>query len=180
MGVVLMLIGAVIGAAASWGVSRHYYRRTVSDTADSALAIRLDRCEERDATFLVAMLNAAKPVPRYAYVDVEFESENGKRSNWGAITPSLVSSLRSCADGSLITMSQGRNDIHEHHRTMSLSKRGRENAQYFARTHYPIARFASIDDSEERRLWVFRHEHGREPTEKALGGFGIGRRTGDS
>ena len=166
-----MLLGVVIGAAASWGVTRHYYRRSLADAADSALASRLDDCGEGDATFLVALLQAAEPIPRYALINVEFDSPDGQRNGWASNTPTMARSVGVRAPQSLVY--HGGRDIDEDCQTVSLSDRGRLNAEYLARKRYPTASFVSIDDSEPRRLALFRHEHGRDPRKGKLVQSGV-------
>jgi uncharacterized membrane protein YdjX (TVP38/TMEM64 family) len=77
--------GVILGAMASWLITRYYYRRAVSDANDAAIAQRLDDCNEGDKTFLVALLQEEKPIPRYALINVEFETAEGQKSGWGAI-----------------------------------------------------------------------------------------------
>lgn len=168
---VLLFVGAVIGAAASLAISRHYYRRSLSDAADSAMALRLDKCEEGDRTFLVALLQASTPIPRYALINVEFETKGGRTAQWASNTSTMIRSVNARAGHSL--QCHGGSAVDEDRQTVSLSNRGRDNAAYLERTEYPKARFTVIDDSDAQRLGMFRSEHGRDPRKGKIGDSGV-------
>ena len=159
--IISLIAGIILGAFASWVITRHYYRRAAADANDAAIAQRLDDCNEGDKTFLVALLQAGAPIPRYALINVEFETVGGQKSGWGSNTSTMIRSVNVRAKHSLQFHGGGRVD--EDRQTISLTDRGRENAEYLVRREYSSARFLSIDDNDSQRLDIFRYEHRREP-----------------
>ena len=166
-----LVIGVVFGAAASWLISRHYYRRALTDAHDAFIAQRLDHCSEGDKTFLVALLQHDQPIPRYALINVEFEIADGRNDEWGSNTSTMIHSVKDRAPHSLQFL--GGSDIAEDRQTVSLTERGRENAEYLVRKEYRKACFRVIDDNENQRMSMFKREHGREPRKRAGGGSGV-------
>lgn len=164
--------GVTLGAIASWLITRYYYRRAASDANDAAMAQRLDDCTDGDKTFLIALLKTETPIPRYALINVEFETIGGQKGGWASNTSTMIRSVNARAKHSL-QFHAGTN-IDEDRQTVSLTDRGRENAEYLVRREYRNARFLSIDDNDSQRLGMFRHEHGREP-QKAKAIIGIKR-----
>mgnify|MGYP001026172770 CR=1 FL=1 len=156
---VLALCG--LGVAASWAIALYYYRRTKKDAADALFAQRLDSCNAGDKTFLVAMLDAQDPIPLYACINVEFETQEGRKDGWGSNT--LIMNRSVDARVKHCTRRHSGNRIDEDRTTVSLTGRGRENAEYLLRKEYKKAWFSMIDDSDEIRLGLFRTEHKREP-----------------
>lgn len=132
---------------------------------------RLDKCNEGDAMFLVALLQADAPIPRYALISVEFQTKDGRTGTWGSNTSIMIRSVHARASHSLVY--HGGSDVDEDRQTVSLSDRGIENAQYLAQTRYPKAHFATIDDNDTHRLRAFRREHGRDPRNGTGGESGI-------
>ena len=84
--VISLSVGVVFGGVVSWIISRHYYRQATADSREAAIAQRLDDCTEGDKTFLVALLQTGQPVPRYAIINVEFETLGGQKGSWGSNT----------------------------------------------------------------------------------------------
>jgi hypothetical protein len=161
MDIVLLLVGVVLGAVPSWYFSRHYYKRAAVDAADGLVAQRLDSCTDGDKTFIVALASAEEPISRYALINVAYETIDGKTGNWGSNTSIMARSLKTRAPHSLRTYY--RSDTSEDLHTISLSERGRENAEFLLRREYKSAKFSSIDSSEGVRRGLFRVEHNREP-----------------
>jgi hypothetical protein len=159
--VISLLASFGLGAAASWTIAHYYYRRTEKDAVDALFAQRLDSCNEGDKTFLVAMLDAQEPIPLYACINVEFETHDGRKGGWGS--NSLIMSRSVNARAKQCTQRHSGNRIDEDRTTVSLTRRGRENAEYLLRKEYKRAWFSMIDDSDEIRLGLFRTEHKREP-----------------
>jgi len=162
----LLVVGAVLGALASWLVSRFFYHRAIADAADSAMAQRLDDCTEGDKSFLVALHQRNMPIPRYALINVEYETLDGRKGTWGSNTTTMIQSLKARAKHSL--QSHGGTNIDEDQMTVSLTDRGRENASYLLRREYRSAKFANIDDNEAQRRSIFRREHSREPQKGSI------------
>jgi len=160
--VILLLAGVVLGGVVSWAITRHYYRQALADTREAAIAQRLDDCNEGDKTFLVALLQAERPIPRYALVNVEFVTLDGRTGSWESNTSTMARSVNSRARHSLQT--HGGDNIDEDRQTITLTERGRENAEYIVRREYHTASFTNIDDSDPHRLAIFKHEHKREPS----------------
>lgn len=171
MEVLFLLAGVVLGAVASWVISHYYYRRSIADAADTAMAQRLDDCDEGDKTFMVALLQIGEPIPRYALINVEFETLDGRKSHWGSNTTTMINSVNLRAKHSL--QSHGGSNIDEDRMTVSLTERGREDAEYLLRREYRYARFTTIDDNESQRLGMFRSEHKREPRKGTVDDSGI-------
>ena len=169
MDIASMLIGAVLGAllgaTASWAIAWYYYRRSAADAADSIVAQRLDGCTDGDKSFLVALAEADCPIPRYALVNVEYEKNDGKADSWASNTLTMARSLNARAPHSL--RGHWGSAVDEDRHTISLSERGEENAEHLLRAEFRFARFSNTDDSDSRRLSLFRNEHGRDPS---LGG----------
>jgi hypothetical protein len=161
MEVLLLFVGAALGAVPSWYISRYYYQRAAVDAADGLMAQRLDSCNEGDKSFLVAMAKADRPIPRYALIQVEYETIDGKTGKWGSNTSIMCRSLKTSAPHSL--RRHYGSDVSEDWHTISLSDRGKENAQYLLRREYKSARFSSIDSSDKVKLGLFREEHKRDP-----------------
>ena len=161
MDIVSLLVSFALGAAASWAISHYYYRRSEKDAANAVLAQRLDACNEGDKTFLIAMLDADKPIPLYALTNVEFETQDGRKGLWAS--NSLIMSRSVNARAEHCIQHHSGSHIDEDRDTISLTERGRDNAEYLLRTEYQSARFSAIDDSDPIRLRLFRHEHKREP-----------------
>lgn len=156
-----LLAGVVFGAVASWAITRYYYLRAVADARDTAIAQRLDDCTEGDKTFLVALLQAKRPIARYTLINVEFKTLDGRKGSWGSNTSIMVQSVNERARHSL--QFHGGNNIDEDKQTISLTERGSENAEYLICREYRSARFTELDDSEVQRLALFRSYHNREP-----------------
>jgi hypothetical protein len=157
-----LVVGVVLGAAASWLISRHYYRRALADAGDAAITQRLDDCTEGDKTFLVAlMVSKEQGIPRYALINVEFERVNGTTGAWDSNTSAMIRSVNKRARHSLRYHSGS--NVDEDRQTVSLSDRGVENARYLLRREYRSACFSNIDDNDAQRLAMFRAEHGRDP-----------------
>jgi hypothetical protein len=168
---VSLVVGIVFGAIASWAITRHYYRRAAWDAKDAAMAQRLDECTEGDKTFLVALLQAKQPIPRYALISVEFERHDGKTGSWGSNTLTMIDSVGVRAKHS--PEFRGGSVIDEDRQAVSLSERGRENAEYLVRREYRRARFVSVDDNDEQRLAMFRNKYGREPRKRRIDSSGV-------
>ena len=120
------ITGVVLGAVASWLITRYYYRLAAADANDSAMMQRLDECNDADKTFLVALLQADAPIPRYALINVEFETVDGQKSRWGSNTSTMIRSVNASAKHSL--QFHGGSTMDEDRQTVSLTERGRENA----------------------------------------------------
>ena len=168
---VSLAVGIVLGAVASWLISRHYYRRGLADARDAAIAQRLDNCNEGDKTFLIALLQTKQPIPRYALVNVDFERVDGTKDRWASNTSIMIDSVRARAIHSLQCHSGS--NIDEDRQTISLTERGRENADYLLRREYRSAHFTSIDDNDAQRIAMFRAKHGREPTKGHVDDSGV-------
>jgi c-di-GMP-binding flagellar brake protein YcgR len=67
----------------------------------------------------------------------------------------------------------GGSNIDEDKQTVSLTDRGRENAEYLVRREYRSARFSNIDDTDSQRLIIFRYRHRREPRKGNIDNSGI-------
>lgn len=168
---ITLVIGFLFGAVASWAITRHYYVRAASDAKDMAMAQRLDDCNEGDKTFLVALLQAEQPIPRYALINVEYETCDGGTGGWGSNTSTMIGSLSARAMHSL--QFHGGSNIDEDRQTVSLSERGRENAEYLVRREFRAARFTNIDDNDAQRLAMFRAKHKCEPRKGRLNESGV-------
>lgn len=83
----------------------------------------------------------------------------------------MAKSLNSRAPHSL--RFHGGSNIDEDQQTISLSERGKENAEYMVRRKYRSASFANIDDSEPYRLAIFKREHNRDPQKGKVEASGI-------
>jgi hypothetical protein len=166
-----LLAGVVLGGVVSWAISRHYYRQAIADSSDAAIAQRLDDCSEGDKTFLVALFQTGRPIPRYAIINVEFETLNRRKGSWGSNTSTMVGSVNSRARHSLQV--HGGSNTDEDRQTISLTERGKENAEYLVRREYRTASFTSIEDTDSYRLAIFEREHKREPRKGTVGGSGI-------
>jgi len=167
--ILLVLAGVVLGGAASWAISRYYYQRAAADVREANIAQRLDDCNEGDKTFLVALFQCDGPIPRYALINVEFETIDGRKGSWGSNVSTMVRSVNARASRSLQLYSGS--NIDEDRQTISLSERGRENANFLLRTEYRSARFAMINDTDSQRLALFRHAHKREPRKGGAAGW---------
>lgn len=156
---VLFVLGVISGGVTSWLITRHYYRRSADEARDAFIAQRLDDCNEGDKTFLVALLQHEQPIPRFALINVEFETVDARKSGWGSNTSTMIRSVQARAPHSL----QFNSGIDEDRQTVSLTDRGRENAEYLVRKYYRKARFTVIDDNDAQRMGMFKSEHCREP-----------------
>lgn len=162
---VLFVLGVISGGVTSWLITRHYYRRSADEARDAFIAQRLDDCNENDKTFLVALLQHKQPIPRFAFIKVEFETADARKSGWGNNTSTIIRSVHAHAPHSLqLNFCCG---IDEDRQTVSLTDRGRENAEYLVRKDYRKARFIVIDDNDAQRIDMFKSEHGREPRKGA-------------
>ena len=156
-----LVLSFFLGAAASWVITHFYYRRSAQDAQDGLLEARLDKCIEGDLTFLVALYMTGKPVPRYANISVEHERLDGTTQTWASSMGTMVRSIEHRVEHCTVT--HGGNRIDEDKETVTLSDRGRQCAEYLLRTKYRWARFDDVDDSEEVRRRLFRHERKRDP-----------------
>ena len=171
MDIFMLLTGAILAILTTWLISRHYYRQAALDAGDGLIAQRLDACTEGDKTFMVALAEAEEPIPRYALINVEFQTIDGRTPSWGSNTSIMACSLKSRGPHSLLRHSGS--DINEDRHTISLSERGRQNADYLLRKEYHFARFTQINDSESVRLGLFRAEHNRDPRPRGKPGLSV-------
>ncbi|MGA2796542.1 MAG: hypothetical protein ABSE63_03075 [Thermoguttaceae bacterium] len=156
-----ILVSVVVSALVTWVVAHYYYRRTEIDGIDGVYAKRLDICDEGDKTFLIAMLDINKPIPLYACINVEFETQDGRKGSWGSNALTMSRSVNSRAKRCI--QHHSGNHIDEDRNMISLNERGLKNAEYLLRKEYKSSRFSMIDDNENTRIGLFRYGHNREP-----------------
>ena len=171
MEVVYLVVSTVLASVVTWAFSRCYYRKSAVDAANSAMAQRLDDCTKGDKTFLIALLDAGKPIPRYALINVEFETRDGRKGSWGSNSLTMLRSVNAHAKHSIRHHSGSH--IDEDRETISLSDRGRENAGNLLVHEFRSARFTTIDDNDVQRLAMFRSEHKRDPQKGCTEDSGI-------
>jgi len=159
--IISLLVSFALGAVSSWAISHYYYRRTERDSVDALFAHRIDSCNEGDKTFLVAMKDANKPIPLYSSIHIEFETQGGRKGSWYGDSSTMSRSVNLRAKACTQHHSDSRMD--EDRKTISLTQRGHENAEYLLRKEYKWAHFLSIEDSERIRLDLFQYEHKRKP-----------------
>jgi hypothetical protein len=150
-----------VGAASSWLVTHLYYRKALSVSRDTFMLSRLDKCNDGDLAFLVALLCAGRQIPRYAIINVEYRDKKGETHLFGSSMGTMVRSVEHRVGQ--CTVRHSSNMVDEDQATVTLTERGRECAEFIKRTKFPSASFTMIDDSPEHRTNHFRHEHNREP-----------------
>lgn len=146
------IITFLLGAAASWVITHYYYRLSEKDAADALIATRLDKCIEGDKTFLVALFQAGKPLPRYARITVEYQRKDGTKSSFASgmdtMTRSVEYRVGHCTVGHSIMEHNG---IDENNHTLTLSERGEECARYLLRKEYLWAKFTMVEKTPPPR-----------------------------
>lgn len=163
------IAGNVVSGFLGWLITHLYYRQQLRDAEQGShaqlLAQRLDKCNEGDLSFLVALRCHGKPVPRYAIINVDYELRDGTRTGWGSNMNTMVGSL---------AVRVGQCTVHHHpigdedRATVTLTERGKECADYLLKTRYKSARFEEIDDSEAIRRGHFQLQHKRAPKLKKV------------
>ena len=151
----------VVGAVSSWLVTHMYYRKALRDSRDIFMSSRLDKCNDFDLAFLVALLCTRRQIPRYACINVEYIDKKGVASLFASSMTTMVGSVEHRVGQCILHHSS--NVVDEDQATITLTDRGLECAKFIQRAKFPSASFTVIDDSPEQRTGQFTQEHKRDP-----------------